>query len=78
MPNHDATDDPGQAGERSEQKAVTSSPAFQAWRARLPSFELDGERLYLPTGDVPMDEGQLADYWVRLTASRGGPGEPEA
>jgi len=42
-----------------------SSPAYVAWRDALPSFELDGERLYLPTGDVPVAEPDLARHWLR-------------
>jgi len=57
------------AAAHAEREAVDSDPAFQEWRDRLPSFELDNERLFLPTGDIPMDESQLADYWRRLKAS---------
>lgn len=44
---------------------VTSSDDFQSWKASLPKFELDGEVLYLPTGDVPVDEDQLVYQWAR-------------
>ena len=40
-------------------------PAFLEWRAGLPSFEMDGERFYLPTGDIPMDEVQIEELWAR-------------
>jgi hypothetical protein len=50
--------------ERAE-SGVSVDPDFYEWRDRLPSFELDGERLYLPTGDVPVDEEQLVEMWVR-------------
>ncbi len=42
-----------------------SCAGFVEWREALPSFELDGEQLYLPTGDVPMGEEELADSWLR-------------
>ncbi|NPC98926.1 hypothetical protein [Nocardioides sp. zg-DK7169] len=42
-----------------------ASPSYVAWRDALPSFELDGERLYLPTGDVPVAEDELARDWLR-------------
>jgi hypothetical protein len=42
-----------------------SLDSFRAWRDHLPSFELDGERLYLPTGDVPADEHELAVEWFQ-------------
>jgi hypothetical protein len=44
---------------------VMASDGFLAWKASLPSFELDGETLYLPTGDVPVDEDQLVYQWAR-------------
>lgn len=44
---------------------VRSSPEFVEWRDGLPSFVLDGERLYLPTGDVPVGELDLARDWLR-------------
>lgn len=50
-----------------------SSAAFVEWRDALPSFDLDGERLYLPTGDVPVGEGELAEDWLR--SERDEPGD---
>ncbi|MDI6100391.1 hypothetical protein QLQ12_17425 [Actinoplanes sp. NEAU-A12] len=50
--------------EPADQRA-DDDPEFLAWRAQLPSFEMDGERLYLPTGDVPMDEEQIRQMWNR-------------
>lgn len=44
---------------------VMGSPDFQAWKAGVPKFELDGETMYLPTGDVPVDEDQLVYQWAR-------------
>jgi hypothetical protein len=43
---------------------VAASPEFRSWRDELRSFELDGERLYLPWGDVPMDEDQIIYQWA--------------
>lgn len=40
-------------------------PGFLAWRRELPFFDLDGERFYLPTGDIPMDEDQIRQVWER-------------
>lgn len=45
------------------------SPDFFEWRSDLPSLMIDGERFYLPTGDIPMDDSEVADYWHRLNAS---------
>lgn len=47
-----------------------ASAAYVAWRDALPSFELDGERLYLPTGDVPVAEEELARDWLRRDQHR--------
>lgn len=56
----------GQEPEASTQLATArASAAFVAWRDALPSFELDGEWLYLPTGDVPVGEQELAQDWLR-------------
>lgn len=44
---------------------VESSDEFRDWRASLPSVVLDDERLYLPWGDVPVDEDQLMYHWAR-------------
>ena len=35
------------------------------WRDELPTFEIDGERFYLPWGDVPMDVDQIVYHWAR-------------
>ena len=44
---------------------VLASEDFRTWAESLPKFELDGETLYLPTGDVPADEDQLVYQWAR-------------
>jgi hypothetical protein len=44
---------------------VAGSLEFQRWRDDLPSFEIDGERFYLPWGDVPMDADQIVYHWAR-------------
>jgi hypothetical protein len=44
---------------------VLASEEFRTWAESLPKFELDGETLYLPTGDVPADEDQLVYQWAR-------------
>jgi hypothetical protein len=59
-------------------RQVTASPEFRAWRDRQRSFEMDGRRLYLPSGDVPMDEDQLVYHWARSQGLLGEPGEPGA
>jgi hypothetical protein len=41
-------------------------PDFIRWRDELRSFEMDGEILYLPTGDIPMTAAEIEDYWRRL------------
>ena len=50
-----------------ENLPVADSPTFREWRDQLPAFELDGETLFLPTGDIPMSEDELVEYWQRLT-----------
>lgn len=47
-----------------------ADPEFLEWRAGLPSFVMDNERFYLPSGDIPMDDVQVAEYWRRLKASK--------
>ena len=44
---------------------VSRSPEFREWRDELPTFEIDGERFYLPWGDVPMDVDQIVYHWAR-------------
>lgn len=44
---------------------ITASRQFRDWRASLPTFHLDGETFFLPWGDVPMDEDQIAYHWAR-------------
>lgn len=46
-------------------KKIAKSPDFQNWVSKLPSIEVDGEKLYLPWGDVPMDKDQVAYVWAR-------------
>lgn len=57
--------------DRSATSAQEQSKTFDSWRDELPSFEVDGERLYLPTGDTPMDGAQLAELWQQAAAHRG-------
>ena len=53
-------------GARPEIRAqVESSSEFQAWRDELPTLDIDGERFYLPWGDVPMDVDQIVYHWAR-------------
>lgn len=44
---------------------VEGSPEFLSWRSRLTSIEIDGERFYLPWGDIPFDEDQIVYHWAR-------------
>ena len=44
---------------------VESSSEFQAWRDELPTLDIDGERFFLPWGDVPMDADQIVYHWAR-------------
>jgi hypothetical protein len=44
---------------------VQSSPEFQDWKEELPTLDIDGERFYLPWGDVPMDADQIVYHWAR-------------
>ena len=46
-------------------EAVIASEAFQHWLDVLPSVDVDGERLFLPTRDVPQDQRELATEWLR-------------
>lgn len=46
-------------------RRIDGSPEFQRWLEELPSIEIDGERLYLAWGDVPMDHDQVAYVWAR-------------
>ncbi|MBM2621798.1 hypothetical protein JIG36_40470 [Actinoplanes sp. LDG1-06] len=41
-------------------------PAFLRWRDTVRRFTLDGETLYLPTGDIPMTAEELKTYWLHL------------
>ena len=45
--------------------AVERSPEFLSWRSDLTSIEIDGERFYLPWGDIPFDEDQIVYHWAR-------------
>jgi hypothetical protein len=54
---------------------VAASSEFQSWREELRSFELDGQRLYLPWGDVPMDEDQIVYHWASSHGLLGQGGE---
>lgn len=56
--------------EHHQKPDMNTAPEFQRWRANLPTVVVDGERFYLPTGDVPMDESEVADYWIRLLLHR--------
>ena len=47
-----------------------ADPEFLEWRAGLPTFVVDDERFYLPTGDIPMDDVQVAEYWRCLKTSK--------
>jgi hypothetical protein len=68
---------PDRAGGRDDDAGeVAMDPEFLVWRAGLPSFVIDDERLYLPTGDIPMDDREVAEYWRRLKASK--PPHPES
>lgn len=43
---------------------VTSQdPKFLEWRERLPAFDIDGGRMYLPGGDIPMDNDEIFELW---------------
>jgi hypothetical protein len=44
---------------------VEKSPEFQSWRDELPTLDIDGERFYLPWGDIPMDVDQIVYHWAR-------------
>ena len=44
---------------------VVESSEFREWRDELPTLEIDGERFYLPWGDVPMDADQIVYHWAR-------------
>ena len=62
---------------------VEKSPEFQSWRDELPTLDIDGERFYLPWGDIPMDVDQIVYHWARshgLLASTESSedGQPEA
>jgi hypothetical protein len=59
---------------------VLATEGFQTWIDSLPKFELDGETLYLPTGDVPVDEDQLVYQWARTNGllEGEGPEQPSA
>ncbi len=48
---------------RKPKPARKSSVEFALWRDSLSTLELDGENLYLPTGDIPMDENELLELW---------------
>ena len=50
---------------------VLASEGFQTWVESLPKFEVDGETLFLPTGDVPVDEDQLVYQWARTNGLLG-------
>jgi hypothetical protein len=67
---------PDQAHPDADNADELADPEFFEWRAGLPSFVIDDERFYLPTGDIPMDEVQVAEYWRRLKASK--PRDPES
>lgn len=71
-PHEDAVPGPEPRDElprfQAEQPRRTSDEPtdFRSWRDSMPSFEVDGTRLYLPSGDVPVDEAELADHWSQL------------
>lgn len=60
----DAEDPSSAPGESPDVEEILESDAFSAWLDGLPSIELDGERLYLPTGDVPQSRLELAHEWL--------------
>lgn len=60
---------PLNAGSEDTDADQSLNPAFLEWRSELPSLVIDGERFYLPTGDIPMDDSEIADYWHRLITS---------
>lgn len=62
------------AKRRIPKRTVRTSAEFVRWRDTLAAFELDGQRLYLPTGDIPMDEDELLEHWAKGSAA---PAEPE-
>lgn len=70
MPDSTGSDRQQFDGQEDDQPRVADVSAFLEWRDRLPSFELDGERLYLPSGDIPMDEDQVEELWKRLRSAR--------
>jgi hypothetical protein len=44
---------------------------FAVWRDSFESVEIDGARLFLPLGDVLMDEEELRAIWINLRAAPG-------
>lgn len=46
-------------------RQITESADFRRWLSDLPRIEIDGETLYLPWGDAPMDGDQVAYVWAR-------------
>lgn len=63
LPEDDAQQQRG-ATQEDIQDALTSD-VFKEWLDQFPSFEVDGQRLYLPSGDVAQDESELAEEWLR-------------
>lgn len=57
-------------------QALAAGLDFDSWRDRLPSLEVDGELLYLPAGDMLMDQQQLTEYWERAVQATGHKGQP--
>lgn len=44
---------------------VQHSESFRRWIDTMPHFDLDGTTLYLPSGDVPMAQDELARQWMQ-------------
>jgi hypothetical protein len=44
---------------------VVASTEFQRWKDDLPTLDIDGERFFLPWGDIPMDSDQIVYHWAR-------------
>lgn len=44
---------------------VRNLDEFRSWKSTLPTIEVDGETLYLPSGDIPMTEDQIIYQWAR-------------
>jgi hypothetical protein len=61
MPN---SSEPQSAGATVQERGSdTEDASFLEWRDRLPFFDVDGQRFYLPTGDIPMDHAEIEDLW---------------